>query len=55
MVAVMAAALKYMPFHFAYCLTRGTTEAVSVLKDSPGTASSITLLPNNYWQTRVQQ
>lgn len=55
MVAVMAMALKYMQFHFAYCLTLAIAEAVSVLKDSPGTASSITLLLNNYWQTQVQQ
>lgn len=55
MVPVVAPALKYMLLQFAYCLTQGTTVAVNVLEDPPGTASSITLLLNNYWQTQVQQ
>lgn len=45
----------YMALQFANCLTQGTTVAVKVLKHPPGTASSITLLLDNYWQTQVQQ
>lgn len=55
MVPVIAAVLKYILLQFTYCLTQGTTVAVNVLKDPPGTASSITLLLNNYWQAQVQQ
>lgn len=54
MIPVIAVVLKYM-FQFAYCLTQATTVAVNALKDPLGTASSITLLLNNYWQTQVQQ
>lgn len=55
MVPVIAVVPKYMLLQFAYCLTQGTTVVVNVLKDPPGTASSITLLLDNYWQTQVQQ
>lgn len=55
MVPVIAVVLKYMLLQFSYCLTQATTVAVNALKDPSGTASSITLLLNNYWQTQVQQ
>lgn len=55
MLPIVTLVPKYMALQFAYCLIQGTTVAVKDLKDPPGTASSITWLLDNYWQTQVQQ
>lgn len=51
----MAVILKFIWFHVANYLTKGTHVAINVLEDSPGAASSITLLLNNNWQSQVRQ